>query len=459
MPYKKRAILSWVDHLVLLFWIALLSLSLSISHILAQTSCATHDNCVPTSTTKLSGNITYCFDQQSLSLLSNPDDFRNRINSATADWAQTTGRSITLVTSGACNVTIQATDDPEIQNLNGLVTPTGINTRLMQFSDEWGGWSSEGRDRLASHEWGHVMGLGDVDPGACTGVETVMRQLGPGATTSELQLRNGYSCVVTNPCPDSQKLPQPRRPNACDENQVKTVNPPPGGGGGGGGGGGEVEEPIYQAGGGVDCILCDDAIDNDSDGAIDLLDSSCGTCSHQTPIVIDTLGNGFDLTGVEAGVEFDFCGVGNRKKLSWTSAGSDDAFLVLDRNDNGLIDSGHELFGNLTAQPPSENRQGFLALAEFDKPGNGGNGDEKINNQDAIYGSLRLWLDTNHNGISEAVELYTLQSLSVGSLELDYKESKRADEHGNQFRYRAKVRDAHGAQAGRWAWDVFFVSQ
>src|SRR6185437_13068105 len=101
----------------------------------------------------------------------------------------------------------------------------------------------------------------------------------------------------------------------------------------------------------------------------------CNMQCPPSPIVIDVDGSGFDLTDAANGVKFDIDNSGIAERIAWTKPGSTNAFLALDRNGNGIIDNGGELFGNYTAQPPIAEPNGFNALSVYDLLENGGNGD------------------------------------------------------------------------------------
>ena len=184
-----------------------------------------------------------------------------------------------------------------------------------------------------------------------------------------------------------------------------------------------------------------------------------------SPIVIDTEAEGFHLTDAPSGVFFDMSGAGHPIQMGWTNGHFHNAFLALPGSD-GLVHNGKELFGNFTPQPQSANPNGFIALAQYDKPENGGNGDGIIDDRDAIFPRLRLWIDENHDGIAQPNELHLLSEFGVYSLSLRYVESRHTDEFGNQFRYKARVNPgAHrdpldqssSGEPGRRTYDVFFT--
>lgn len=188
-------------------------------------------------------------------------------------------------------------------------------------------------------------------------------------------------------------------------------------------------------------------------------------CKTLSPILIDTLGDGFRLTSAEDGVEFDLDDNGNpTERVAWTEPDSDDGWLVLDRNDNGQIDSGAELFGSKTPayadaiDPRTAN--GFEALLMTEGPTYGGGvPDGIIDARDAIYSRLRVWLDRNHDGKADAGELHSLGSLGIVALGTNYKKVGRRDQHGNEFSLAGEmtVRDARGRLTKRKMYDVYLT--
>src|SRR3954469_23800842 len=171
-----------------------------------------------------------------------------------------------------------------------------------------------------------------------------------------------------------------------------------------------------------------------------------------SPIVIDLARDGYHFTSAEDGVLFDLDGDGVPERVAWTRAGSDDAFLALDRNNNGRIDDGTELFGNYTpvrAGSTVTAANGFEALKFLESPLNGPIGmvDGIIDARDPAWSRLLLWRDLNHNGISEPDELQSVAAAGLAAIDTDYKPRKKVDRFGNEFR-----------QAGHATWSDGEVS-
>jgi hypothetical protein len=188
-------------------------------------------------------------------------------------------------------------------------------------------------------------------------------------------------------------------------------------------------------------------------------DPSCGFGCQEgsgadSPIVINFANGDYSLTGSDAPVSFDMRATGHPISIGWTAAATAQAFLCVDRDGDGAITSGAELFGNATPLNDGQRADnGFQALAELDD-----NHDGIIDDRDSIWGSLLLWTDTNHNGISEPSELMPASDSPLEGIVLDYHWAGRHDAFGNLFRYQSRVlirRQAHVVSAP--VYDIFFA--
>lgn len=130
------------------------------------------------------------------------------------------------------------------------------------------------------------------------------------------------------------------------------------------------------------------------------------------PLVLDLNGNGeFDVSTPQDGHLFDITGTGN--PVQTATAINGDALLALDKNSNGIIDNGRELFGDQNGAP-----NGFRELGNYDS-----NNDGRIDAQDIIFNRLRLFRDFDRDGETDQGELSDLSSLGVKALLLDAKPS------------------------------------
>ncbi|HEX7154331.1 MAG TPA: hypothetical protein VF618_22790 [Thermoanaerobaculia bacterium] len=265
--------------------------------------------------------------------------------------------------------------------------------------------------RTFSHELGHAFGLGDC----YTCSNTVMVDAG-----------GNYNNTST-----------PLGPTSCDSQRVQQA----------------WNTILQNERNHADCTQQDPHGGTTGPGVTPFCNTDFGM---NDPLIIDVAGDGIRLTNVANGVRFDVDADGRAERTAWTAAGSDDAWLVLDRDGDGSIADGRELFGNATLQPSAPTLNGYGALRVYDFAAHGGNGNGRIDAGDAVWASLRAWQDLDHDGVAAPHELRPLGELRITSFDLRVKQSGRVDAHGNFFRFRAKI-DAE--DSGRWTYDVFLRSE
>lgn len=182
------------------------------------------------------------------------------------------------------------------------------------------------------------------------------------------------------------------------------------------------------------------------------------TCP-QSPIGLDLQGNGFKLSGPRPPVYFDLDADGVADHTSWTRIETKDGLLVLDRNQDGMIENGVELFGTAAPLLLSGARplHGYEVLAEFDDPILGGNGDQVIDQYDAIFAHLGVWLDKNRDAVTQEGELVSLPEAGVEGISLAYFESDEEDQWGNEFKWWSPIYLDDGRIST--SVDIFFARQ
>lgn len=161
-----------------------------------------------------------------------------------------------------------------------------------------------------------------------------------------------------------------------------------------------------------------DFADNLSQDISDLFDQARNWIRRVDPLVLDLDGDGIETIGADGSVLFDHDGDGVSNGTGWIK--SDDGILVLDRNGNGVIDDGSELFGDQTEgselglNEVTDRSAGLRALEDLDT-----NHDDRFDASDAQYGAVRVWRDLNQDGVSQSNELFTLAELGIAAINLD----------------------------------------
>lgn len=285
-----------------------------------------------------------------------------------------------------------------LSRTNGQITSVTITV----WTNESDGDACVPLTDVIAHEFGHVFGLADAPDSSCVGHIMGARHAG-GTRTVQID-----DCAVANAVWQTTAEAEPPDPYCDAYCQTQCVS-----------------------------NVCQD---------------------HPSPILMDLENDGIHLTGLGDPVWFDIDADGAPDLISWTDRS--EGLLALDRNGNGAVDDGGELFGTATRLSDGTRAlNGYLAMAELDSWIFSGNGDGHLDSADAAFGSLRLWTDRNHDGISQPEELRTLSEEGIRRIDLAYRSSRRTDRYGNELRFlgRAWKAGRNGVVRPIPTWDVFFL--
>lgn len=163
------------------------------------------------------------------------------------------------------------------------------------------------------------------------------------------------------------------------------------------------------------------------------------TAEVQTsPLIVDLDGDGVETMSVANGIYFDHDGNGFAENTGWV--GKDDGLLVRDINGNGQIDDGTELFGNNSVLSNGQKAaNGFEALKDLDS-----NNDGVFNNQDTAWNEVKVWKDSNQNGIVDEGELLTMEQANISGINLDYQTGSNEDLSGNAHKQTSTITKTDG---------------
>jgi len=149
-----------------------------------------------------------------------------------------------------------------------------------------------------------------------------------------------------------------------------------------------------------------------------------GHIKFGAPLVLDLNGDGVRTISYSAGTQFDLFDSGYAVQTGWVAP--EDGLLVLDRNHDGAINSGAELFGSATSLANGEKAvDGYAALAELDS-----NADGVIDYKDSLWADLGVWTDSNADGMSQGGEIHRLDALDIKQLSLNA-EATSVKDNGN----------------------------